>query len=150
MKKTITTHTAEESMALAKKLGGLLTPGDVLTLEGQLGAGKTTFSKGLAQGLGVTRTVKSPTFTIMKAYKGHMPFYHMDVYRLEDSDEDLGFEEYFHGEGVTVVEWPQFIEEYLPKERLEITIEYLEEDSRKITFEARSPHFERICKELDE
>nr|WP_082236073.1 tRNA (adenosine(37)-N6)-threonylcarbamoyltransferase complex ATPase subunit type 1 TsaE [Halobacillus massiliensis] len=148
MIKTITTHTAEETMDLARNLGEKLEPGDVLTLEGQLGAGKTTFSKGLAQGLGVTRTVKSPTFTIMKEYKGRVPFYHMDVYRLEDSDEDLGFEEYFLGEGVTVVEWPQFIEEYLPDERLVITIDYLEEDSRRIKLDARTSRFARLCKEL--
>ncbi|GGF28382.1 tRNA (adenosine(37)-N6)-threonylcarbamoyltransferase complex ATPase subunit type 1 TsaE [Halobacillus andaensis] len=142
------THSEEDTKQFGEKLGGLLQAGDVLTLEGDLGAGKTTFTKGLAKGLGVKRTVNSPTFTIIKEYMGRLPFYHMDVYRLEDSDEDLGFEEFFNGEGVTVVEWSQFIEDYLPEERLELTIEYVDETSRKISVAARSPHFEQVCKEM--
>ncbi|MFC7322343.1 tRNA (adenosine(37)-N6)-threonylcarbamoyltransferase complex ATPase subunit type 1 TsaE [Halobacillus campisalis] len=145
---TWTTHSEEDTKQFAEKLGGLLQGGDVLTLEGDLGAGKTTFTKGLAKGLGVKRTVNSPTFTIIKEYMGRIPFYHMDVYRLEDSDEDLGFEEFFNGEGVTVVEWSQFIEDYLPEERLELTIEYVDDTSRKISITARSNHFEQVCKEM--
>ncbi|WP_431801659.1 tRNA (adenosine(37)-N6)-threonylcarbamoyltransferase complex ATPase subunit type 1 TsaE [Halobacillus andaensis] len=143
------THSEEETKEFAKRLGRLLTAGDVLTLEGGLGAGKTTFTKGLAQGLGVKRTVNSPTFTIIKEYMGRLPFYHMDVYRLEESDEDLGFEEFFHSEGVTVVEWSQFIEDYLPEERLDIVITQVSETSRTISVTPRSPHFEQVCKELD-
>ncbi|RWZ50107.1 tRNA (adenosine(37)-N6)-threonylcarbamoyltransferase complex ATPase subunit type 1 TsaE [Halobacillus fulvus] len=138
----------EETQALARKLGERLNPGDVCTLEGDLGAGKTTFTKGLGVGLGVKRTINSPTFTIIKEYQGRMPFYHMDVYRLEDSDEDLGFEEYFNGDGVTVVEWAHFIEEYLPPERLDITIRYDEETERTITLDAHSEHFDDVCKEI--
>ncbi|WP_101844958.1 tRNA (adenosine(37)-N6)-threonylcarbamoyltransferase complex ATPase subunit type 1 TsaE [Halobacillus sp. Marseille-P3879] len=143
------THSEEETKEFAEQLGRLLTAGDVLTLEGGLGAGKTTFTKGLAQGLGVKRTVNSPTFTIIKEYMGRLPFYHMDVYRLEESDEDLGFEEFFHSEGVTVVEWSQFIEDYLPEERLDIVITQVSETSRTISVTPRSPHFEQVCKELD-
>ncbi|MFG6150400.1 tRNA (adenosine(37)-N6)-threonylcarbamoyltransferase complex ATPase subunit type 1 TsaE [Halobacillus sp. B23F22_1] len=142
------TYSEEDTKQFAEKLGELLQAGDVLTLEGDLGAGKTTFTKGLAKGLGVKRTVNSPTFTMIKEYSGRIPFYHMDVYRLEDSDEDLGFEEFFNGEGVTVVEWAQFIEDYLPEERLELTVEYVNETSRKISAAARSPHFEQVCKEM--
>ncbi|MFC7063240.1 tRNA (adenosine(37)-N6)-threonylcarbamoyltransferase complex ATPase subunit type 1 TsaE [Halobacillus seohaensis] len=144
------THSTEDTMQFAEKLAGFLEPGDVLTLEGDLGAGKTTFTKGLAKGLGVKRTVNSPTFTIIKEYMGRLPFYHMDVYRLEDSDEDLGFEEFFNGEGITVVEWSQFIYDYLPEQRLELTIESMSEASRKISLYAHSPHFEQVCKEMSQ
>ncbi|MGP4060353.1 tRNA (adenosine(37)-N6)-threonylcarbamoyltransferase complex ATPase subunit type 1 TsaE [Halobacillus sp. H74] len=139
---------SDETKAFAEKLGERLQPGDLLTLEGDLGAGKTTFTKGLGKGLGVKRTINSPTFTIMKEYQGRFPFYHMDVYRLEDSDEDLGFEEYFEGSGVTVVEWAQFIKEFLPAERLDITINYKDDSTRLLTLQSRSEHFEEICKEI--
>ncbi|WP_406945413.1 tRNA (adenosine(37)-N6)-threonylcarbamoyltransferase complex ATPase subunit type 1 TsaE [Halobacillus sp. SY10] len=139
---------AEETQQMAEKLGQRLQPGDVLTLEGDLGAGKTTFTKGLGKGLGVKRTINSPTFTIMKEYQGRIPFYHMDVYRLEESDEDLGFDEYFEGDGVTVVEWAQFIHEFLPDERLDITIRYLDDSTRLFTLKAASGHYEALCKEI--
>ncbi|WP_281658993.1 tRNA (adenosine(37)-N6)-threonylcarbamoyltransferase complex ATPase subunit type 1 TsaE [Halobacillus sp. Cin3] len=138
----------QETNDMAVRLGEKLTAGDVLTLEGDLGAGKTTFTKGLGKGLGVKRTINSPTFTIIKEYQGRVPFYHMDVYRLEDSDEDLGFDEYLDGGGVTVVEWAQFIEEYLPEERLEITIRYLDDTVRVFHFETASPRLEQVCKEI--
>lgn len=98
-------------MGFSEKLGSLLQPGDVLALEGDLGAGKTTFTKGLAKGLDIKRNVNSPTFTIIKEYHGRLPLYHMDVYRVEDSFEDLGFDEYFDGNGVTVVEWAHLVKE---------------------------------------
>ncbi|UOR10306.1 tRNA (adenosine(37)-N6)-threonylcarbamoyltransferase complex ATPase subunit type 1 TsaE [Halobacillus amylolyticus] len=142
------TESEKETLFFSGKLAEYLKPGDVLTLEGDLGSGKTTFTKGLAKGLGVTRTVNSPTFTIIKEYMGRIPLYHLDVYRLEDSDEDLGFEEFFDGDGVTVVEWSQFISEYLPEERLEITIEYCSETERRLKLQAHSPHFQKICEEI--
>ncbi|WP_085993412.1 tRNA (adenosine(37)-N6)-threonylcarbamoyltransferase complex ATPase subunit type 1 TsaE [Oceanobacillus senegalensis] len=142
------THSSDETMQLGEKLASLLKPGDVLTLEGDLGAGKTTFTKGLARGLGVKRTVNSPTFTIVKEYEGRLPLYHMDVYRLENSDEDIGFDEYFHGEGITVVEWATFIEDFLPTERLNVKISYQEGDSRVIEFTSNSYHYESIVNEL--
>src|SRR5690606_41019074 len=117
---TIKTENENETMEFGQHLATKLQAGDVITLDGDLGAGKTTFSKGLAKGLGVKRTVNSPTYTIVKEYRGRIPFYHMDVYRLEDQDEDIGFDEYFNGEGVSVVEWSKFIEDFLPNERLEI------------------------------
>lgn len=138
----------DETQAFAEKLGQRLQPGDLLTLEGDLGAGKTTFTKGLGKGLGVKRTINSPTFTIMKEYQGRVPFYHMDVYRLEESDEDLGFDEYFEGDGVTVVEWAQFIDDFLPQERLEITIRYKDDSTRLFVLKATSAHFEQLCKEI--
>jgi tRNA threonylcarbamoyladenosine biosynthesis protein TsaE len=142
------TKTAEETMSLAEKLGTILQPGDVLTLAGDLGAGKTTFTKGLAKGLGITRTVNSPTFTIIKEYKGRIPLYHMDVYRLEDSDEDLGFEEYFSGDGVCVVEWAVFIEDYLPEERMELVISHKGENEREFQIKPIGKRYEERVKEI--
>ena len=144
----VETHSAEDTIALAQKLATFLRPGDVLTLEGDLGAGKTTFTKGIATGLGITRMLSSPTFTIVKEYEGTMPLYHMDVYRLEGSEEDIGFDEYFHGNGIAVVEWAQFIEDFLPHERLNITINYLDEESRAIAFEPVGEHFEEVVKAI--
>lgn len=140
--------TEEETRRLANKLAILLQPGDVLTLEGDLGAGKTTFTKGLGAGLGVTRTINSPTFTIVKEYMGEIPLYHMDVYRLENSEEDIGFDEYFNGDGITVVEWARFIEEFLPDQRLQIQIKRVDEHTRKIIFDPIGDHFDSVCKEL--
>ena len=91
------TKNEEETRQLGVRLAELLKPGDVLALEGDLGAGKTTFAQGIAKGLGVEEAVDSPTFTIIKEYHGRLPFYHMDVYRLESPDEDLGWDEFFRG-----------------------------------------------------
>lgn len=145
---TIHTRSAEETKEVAERLGALLEPNDLLTLEGDLGTGKTTFTKGLGSGLGITRTISSPTFTIVKEYEGRMPLYHLDVYRLEDSDEDIGFDEYFEGEGVCVVEWAQYIEDYLPKERLDLHLSYNGEDHRTIQLTPHGERYERLCKEL--
>jgi tRNA threonylcarbamoyladenosine biosynthesis protein TsaE len=138
----------EDTMNFSKRLAGLLKPGDVLALEGDLGAGKTTFTKGLAIGLEIKRNVNSPTFTIIKEYQGKMPLYHMDVYRVKDSFEDLGFEEYFEGDGVTVVEWAHLIEEQLPDELLKISLKLSENGSRKITLEPKGKRYEELCKEF--
>lgn len=143
-----TTQTTEETIRLAEELATLLRPGDVVTLEGDLGAGKTTFTKGIGSGLGVRRMINSPTFTIVKEYMGELPLYHMDVYRLEDSSEDIGFDEYFNGPGISVVEWASFIEEYLPDERLDIRLQMKDEHTRVITFYPRGTSFEKICEEL--
>lgn len=144
----IETQTELETNTLAKRLALLLKAGDVITLEGDLGAGKTTFTKGLAQGLGIKRTVSSPTFTIVKEYSGELPLYHMDVYRLENSDEDIGFDEYFHGNGITVIEWAQFIEDYLPKNLLNINITYVDENTRAFEFMPVGSHYTDVINEL--
>src|SRR5699024_12262642 len=103
----------QETIVVENHLSALLKQGNVITLEGDLGAEKTTFTKGIAQGLGITDVISSPTFTIIKEYQGVLPLYHMDAYRLEFSEEDLGFDEYFAGEGISVVEWATFIEDFL-------------------------------------
>jgi tRNA threonylcarbamoyladenosine biosynthesis protein TsaE len=126
---------------LAEALADLLREGSVLALDGDLGAGKTRFSQALAKALGVRGVVNSPTFTIIKEYAGEkLPFYHMDVYRISMAEADeLGLDEYFYGEGVTVVEWASLIDELLPQQRLDIYISNLGETSREFTL---TPHGE--------
>ncbi|MFP5116165.1 tRNA (adenosine(37)-N6)-threonylcarbamoyltransferase complex ATPase subunit type 1 TsaE [Bacillaceae bacterium C204] len=141
------TTDSEETSQFAARLAGFLQPGDVIALEGDLGAGKTTFTKGLAKGLEIKKTVNSPTFTIIKEYKGKLPLYHMDVYRVADAYEDLGFDEYFEGDGVTVVEWAHLIEEQLPQERLTIYLYREEGDQRRMVFVPQGKRYEQLCKE---
>lgn len=141
-------HALEETEALALKLAELVEPQYTITLEGDLGAGKTTFTQSFAKGLGVKRTVNSPTFTIMKQYEGRLPLNHLDVYRLADSDEDLGWDEIFYGDAVTVVEWAHLIEDELPKERLAIEITRLDETSRKFVLKPIGGQYVRLCEEL--
>jgi len=146
----ITTKTVNETQNVAGRLAAYLKPGDVITLEGDLGVGKTSFTQGLAKGLGITQTVNSPTFTIIKEYhQGRLPFFHMDVYRLEDSHEDLGFDEYFFGEGVSVIEWAERIEEFLPTERLNIKIMLSNSnEERIIQFQPIGDRYIERCKEF--
>lgn len=145
---TVYTSSPEETVLLAEKLGQLVKRGTVITLEGDLGAGKTHFTKGLAKGLEIKKTVNSPTFTIIKEYKGRLPLYHMDVYRISEGEEELGFDEYFYGEGVTVIEWASLIEEQLPKEKLEIKIFREGDQDRKIVFIPQGEEYILLCKEL--
>jgi tRNA threonylcarbamoyladenosine biosynthesis protein TsaE len=145
---TIITKSPDETAELAERLGTLLKENDVITLEGDLGAGKTTFTKAMAAGLGVTRNVNSPTFTIMKEYKGRLPFYHMDAYRIDDELEDFGLEDYFEGGGVTVVEWASRIDDQLPPDRLEIQISYLGNTERRFHIKARGARYITLGKEL--
>ncbi|MBO0962698.1 tRNA (adenosine(37)-N6)-threonylcarbamoyltransferase complex ATPase subunit type 1 TsaE [Neobacillus sp. MM2021_6] len=142
------TADSEETSQFAAMLAHFLHPGDVLALEGDLGAGKTTFTKGLAKGLEIKRTVNSPTFTIIKEYKGKLPLYHMDVYRLADAPEDLGFDEYFEGDGVTVVEWAHLIEEQLPSELLTISLYHEGQEERRIVLAPKGKRYEQLCKEI--
>lgn len=135
------TNSPEETFALAKQLGAAVEPGTVFTLTGDLGVGKTVFAQGLAEGLGITEPINSPTFTIVQVYdEGRLPFYHFDVYRIGDVEEmdEIGYEDYFYGDGVCLVEWAEFIEEILPQRRTQILIEKdLEQgfDYRRITLE---------------
>lgn len=142
------TNSPEETMAFAEKIGTLLRAKDVITLEGDLGAGKTHFTKGLGKGLGVKRVINSPTFTIIKEYKGRIPLYHMDVYRLHESDEDLGFDEYFDGVGVTVIEWASMIQRQLPLQRLDVVLKHLGGDKRMIELTPKGERYSTLCKEI--
>ncbi|GAF66673.1 putatice ATPase [Bacillus sp. TS-2] len=146
--KIIETHSPEETMQWAEKIAKQLFPGAVLTLEGDLGAGKTHFTKGIAKGLGVKRVVNSPTFTIIKEYSGRLPLYHMDVYRLDDQFEEIGLEDYFYGQGVTVVEWASKIRPQLPKERLDIEIFRTGDTTRNIILSPIGSQLEQICEEI--
>ncbi|EMR05377.1 hypothetical protein C772_02610 [Bhargavaea cecembensis DSE10] len=148
MNHTIDVQSPAETAGLAEKLASLLEGGEVITLEGDLGAGKTTFTQALAKGLGIKRTVSSPTFTILKQYEGRLPLNHLDVYRLADSEEDLGWDELFYGDAVSVVEWAQYIEEELPEERLDILILRLDENGRRFTFTPNGSRYESMIKEL--
>lgn len=138
----------DETKQLAEKIANLLEAQDTLTLEGDLGAGKTTFTQFLAKGLGVRRNVNSPTFTIMKQYEGRLPLNHLDVYRLADSDEDLGWDEIFYGEAVSIVEWAYLIEQDLPEERLAITIKRVDENERLFTLTPIGKRYEQLCEEI--
>lgn len=137
----------EEMIALGRQLGQWLDAGDLVLLEGDLGAGKTTLTKGIGQGLGVTKVINSPTFTILKVYQGRVPLYHMDVYRLEGMHQELGFEEYYDGDGVCVVEWATFVAEELPLQRLEITITH-ETNGRLVQMTAKGEHYEEIIEKV--
>ncbi|TCP19719.1 tRNA threonylcarbamoyladenosine biosynthesis protein TsaE [Scopulibacillus darangshiensis] len=137
----------DETIAFAETLSSLLRAGDVLTLEGDLGAGKTTFTKGIANGLGIKEVVSSPTFTIIKEYEGNLPLYHMDVYRIS-GEEDLGFDEYLEGEGITVVEWATNIDDLLPEDYLEIALHHVDSVTRRLTLTPHGMRFEQLCKEL--
>lgn len=134
MKKT--THSPLETQALAQQIGLLSYPGLVILLSGDLGAGKTTFTQGLAKGLNIERTVSSPTFTLMKNYKGRLTLNHIDAYRLENIEQDLGFEEMINGHGVTVIEWPNFIQHLWPEHYLLIEFEQGEDTIRSLTISA--------------
>ena len=138
----------EETERFGQRLGELVQAQDVITLEGDLGAGKTTFTKSFAKGLGVERNVNSPTFTILKQYVGRLPFNHLDVYRLADSDEDLGWDELFYGDAVTVIEWAKLIEYDLPKARLQIEVFYEDEFARRFEVTPMGERYEQLCKEL--
>lgn len=121
-------------MILGRELGKTLRPGDVVLLRGPLGAGKTVFVKGLAKSLGIEENITSPTFTIISVYQGRLPLYHMDFYRIRDAEELalLGPEEYFFGEGVSAVEWPDLAEEFLPADPVVVEISILEDQRRRV------------------
>ena len=139
--KVIESYSAKETRELGKKIGQQAKPGEVYTLVGDLGVGKTVFAQGLACGLGIEEAINSPTFTIVQVYdEGRLPFYHFDVYRIGDIEEmdEIGYEDYFYGDGVCLVEWAELIEELLPKNRVELLIEKdLEKgfDYRRITLQ---------------
>ena len=145
----IEVNSPQETMAYGKKIAPFLQAPDVLLLDGDLGAGKTTFTKGLAKGLGINRPILSPTYVIIREYReGRVPLYHMDAYRLDDgSGDELGLEEYFNGDGINVVEWSKFIADEVPKHHLRIV--FKREDNkgdnyRRLYFEPQGKHFEQV------
>ena len=142
------THSKEETMQLAKSIADKLPNGITLTFSGDLGAGKTTFVRGLAEGLGITEVVQSPTFNIMKIYlKAKRPLIHIDAYRLADIDTDIGLDEYIGYEtGITVIEWPMYIEKLIPDFSIEVEITNLGDDNRQLKFKLKDQSLLEIFK----
>jgi len=145
MEYKITTKNEEETIELAQNFESEKFPNMVICLRGDLGSGKTIFTKGIADALGITETITSPTFNIIKEYEGEMPLYHMDVYRLNGKVDDLGLEEYYKKGGVVVIEWADMIEDYLPEERLDINIKAVDEDVRVIKIIPHGSKYEEMC-----
>jgi tRNA threonylcarbamoyladenosine biosynthesis protein TsaE len=149
----IVSKSAEQTFMIGEALGRLLKQGDIICLTGDLGAGKTAFTKGIGKGLEIKEFITSPTYTIINEYEGTLPLYHFDVYRLEGVEEmlELGYEEYFYGDGAVVVEWADIVKDIIPQERLWITIvKGREEDVREIIFDASGDRYQNIVKELEQ
>ena len=144
-----TSYTEDETNELAENLESEKFPGMVICLNGELGSGKTSFTKAFARSLGIKEDVTSPTFNIIKEYPdGELPLYHMDVYRIDGKVEELGLDEYFDGDGVTIIEWADMINDYLPKERLDIQIKVIGEDARVFILKPYGKQYEDICEAI--
>ncbi len=144
--KTIITNSPDETIKLAERFGKKLVKGDIICLIGELGGGKTTFTKGLCKALGIgAKEVHSPSFVLIKEYSGRLPLYHFDLYRINSllDFERLGYEEYFFGEGVCVIEWADRIKKLLPEEYLLIEFKILSEKKRQIKLVPRGKHYKR-------
>jgi len=142
-------HGEAQTRRLGARLAPFLRPGDVLALSGELGTGKTRWVQGVCQGLGVTAPVISPTFTLVNEYNGQLPVYHIDLYRLPNAGEVLSFglEDYLYGNGVTLIEWAERAEHFLPPQYLAVELFHLEETKRRVVLR---PHGERFINLLDE
>lgn len=145
MQFTFISTSKETTQRLGAFIASRFVRGDVVLLKGELGAGKTTLTGGVAKALAIQDDVISPTFNIMKCYfKGTLPLYHIDAYRLEGQNIELGLEEFIEGNGVCFIEWPQYIEPLLPDEYLTITLKNAGDDHREITLEGNNAHFDDI------
>ncbi|ABC77409.1 tRNA (adenosine(37)-N6)-threonylcarbamoyltransferase complex ATPase subunit type 1 TsaE [Syntrophus aciditrophicus] len=152
MKKQILSRKAEETLYIGKIIGSCLTAGDVVALIGELGAGKTSLTQGIARGLEISESyaITSPTFTLINEYPGRHVLYHFDVYRLQGSNdlEDMGYEEYFYGKGVSVIEWAEKIADIIPETAITIEITFLDENTRRIEISAPEKRLEEISSAL--
>lgn len=146
--KEIKVYSLDETNRLGNRLGSIINSNFIITLKGDLGAGKTTFTKAIGKSLGVKKTINSPTFTILKTYYGKIPLHHVDAYRLEGITQDLGFEEIFDDEAVTIIEWPSYIETLIPKERLEIEIKRISDHERLFILHGIGSKYEEIERNL--
>jgi len=145
----IVTKNEQETQEFANYLSNFVYKGLVILLYGDLGAGKTTFTKGLASGLNIKETINSPTFNIVKCYfKGDINLFHIDAYRLENNKQDIGLDEYIYGDGICVIEWPNYIDYLLPKEYLMINIIPLSKNKRKIILTSNDIKNDKIIKEV--
>lgn len=146
MEYKFTTHSEQETIELAENFESEKFPNMVICLTGDLGSGKTVFAKGFAHALGIDEVITSPTFTIVKEYlTGEMPFFHMDIYRLDEGNVEIDFDEYFVRKGVTVIEWADLLGDKLPQERLDINIKIINEDTRLIIIKPVGKIYEDIC-----
>ena len=145
MIKVVFTNDFNETIELGKKIGSLLKGGDTIILDGDLGAGKTTFTKGIGMALGVNRVINSPTFTIVKSYIGNKyNLYHMDLYRLDGVGDDFDLEEYFNQDSICIVEWPYQAFDVIPKEHMKITIKRIDDNKREITIDGNEYYDELV------
>ena len=141
-----TSRNETDTIELAQNIESEKFPNMVICLDGELGSGKTVFVKGFAQALGITDNITSPTFNLVKEYEnGELPLYHMDMYRTEDNIDNIGIEEYFTKNGVTIIEWAELVKDYLPEERLDITIMVVDENTRIIKLIPHGKLYEEIC-----
>ncbi len=150
---SVITAGPEQTWRIGEIVGALLGPGDTVCLYGDLGAGKTNFTYGIALGLEVKEQyITSPTFTFVNEYEGRVPFYHIDLYRLKDPGEleNIGFEEYVDSDGVTVIEWAERAEDELPEERLSVYLNYVDDHSREIGFLAEGERYEKLLEALQQ
>ena len=148
MEYKITTRSEMETIEIAQNFESEKFPNMIICLDGELGSGKTVFTKGIANALGIQESITSPTFTIIKEYEGELPLYHMDVYRLEDSHEDIGIEEYFDKGGVTIIEWADMIKDILPEERLDIKIKIADDNTRILILKPHGEKYVNICEAI--
>ena len=146
MEYKITTRDERETIKIAQNLESEKFENMIICLDGDLGSGKTIFTKGFAQALGIEENITSPTFNIIKEYlNGEMPLYHMDVYRLDGKIDGVGIEDYFKKDGVVIIEWADTIQSYLPEERLDIKFKVIDENTRLLIFKPRGQKYEEVC-----
>lgn len=148
MEYKLTTRSEEETIEIAQNLESEKFPNMIICLNGDLGSGKTLFTKGFAKSLGIDEAITSPTFTIIKEYDGKMPLYHMDVYKLDGNTEGVGIEEYFEKNGIVIIEWAATIEDILPEERLDIKFKVIDDNKRTLVITPHGAKYEEICEVL--
>ncbi len=146
----LVTHNPEETQEFGKRCGELSKPGDIFLLTGELGAGKTCLTQGIAFGLGIKEYALSPTFVIMRQLKGRLPLYHIDLYRLDRLEEtaDLGLDDYLYGDGISVIEWAEKAMSLMPAEHLLIQIEYINGSGRLLKIEPEGKRYQELVREL--
>ncbi|MSQ14630.1 MAG: tRNA (adenosine(37)-N6)-threonylcarbamoyltransferase complex ATPase subunit type 1 TsaE [Dehalococcoidia bacterium] len=146
----ITTESPEETGSLGELIGSLVEPGDVLLLVGSLGSGKTRLTQGIGEGMGIDDSIASPTFVIVMEHRGTLPLYHVDLYRLEETAAvlDLGLDDYFYGDGVTVVEWADRAMPAMPPEHLLVRMSYIDEDHREMVFHPEGERYLELTRDI--